>query len=424
MPVDYIDCHYARTATPTPPRLPLSGEVEAEICVVGGGLAGLSTALSLAERGRNVVLVEARRIGWGASGRNGGFLSPGFACGMPELVARVGLDQARELYGLSAQAVEQVKRRARDYQIDCDLRQTGGLKCWWTPDAEAARAEQEYIADTLGKAVEFWPREKLRAHLTTTRYHDALFSPAYNQFHPLNYALGVGRAIEAQGGRIFEDSPVTRLDLDGPAKSVTTEAGRVRAETVVMACGGYIDGLEPALSAALQPIATYVMVTEPLGERLKEVVRTEATVIDSRFDFDYWRPLSDTRMLWGGGVSIRRTDPHDLDRFMMSKLLAVFPQLKGIQAETAWGGLMGYPRHKMLQMGEVKPGAWYAMGFGGHGMATTTLAGELIAAAIAEGDDRYRLFAPFGLTWAGGVLGRTYAQALFWYYGLRDRLKG
>lgn len=423
MPAAYIDSYYARTATPTPPRPSLSGEIEAEVCVVGGGLAGLSTALSLVERGRSVALLEAQRIGWGASGRNGGFLSAGFACDTASLVQRLGIDHTRELYGLSFQAVEQVKRRAREYQIDCDLRETGGLKCWWRPDIQAVRDEQEYIADTLGRAVEFWPRDKVRAHFTTTRYHDALFFPENNQFHPLNYALGVGRAVESRGGRIFEESPVVQLALDGAEKVVTTAGGRVRAKTVVMACGGYINGLDPRVSGALQPIATYVMVTEPLGERLKEVVRTDATVVDSRFDFDYWRPLPDTRLLWGGGVSTRLSDPPNLKRFMLNKLLAVFPQLEGIRAETAWGGLMGYPRHKMLQMGEVKPGAWYCMGFGGHGMATTTLAGELVAAAIAEGDDRYKLFGPFGLDWAGGPIGRAYAQAVIWYYALRDKLR-
>ncbi len=423
MPAAYIDCHYVRTATPTAPRPPLAGEVEADVCVVGGGLAGLSTALSLAERGRSVVLVEAQRIAWGASGRNGGFLSPGYACDISGIVERVGLDRARELFALSEDAVGRVTRRVGEHEIDCDLRETGGLRCWWTPDADAARREQEYIADTLGRAVEFWPRDKLREHLVTTRYHDALYSPGHKQFHPLNYALGVARAVEAKGGRIFESSPVTGLDLDRAEKSVTTAAGRVRAKSVVMACGGYIDGLEPRLSGALQPIATYVMVTEPLGDRLAEAVRTQATVIDSRFDFDYWRPLPDTRLLWGGGVSTRRTDPSNLAQFMLNKLLAVFPQFAGIRAETAWGGLMGYPRHKMLQMGELSPGAWYCMGFGGHGMATTTLAGELVASAIAEGDDRYRLFAPYGLDWTGGAVGRAYVQALLWYYDLRDKLR-
>lgn len=424
MPADYIDCYYARTAKPTPPRPPLDGEVEAEICVVGGGLAGLSTALSLAERGKSVALVEAHRIGWGASGRNGGFLSAGFACDLSSIIEKVGLSQARLLYGLSGDAVERVKRRVEEHRIDCDLRETGGLKCWWTPDAEAARLEQEYIADTLGKEVEFWPRDKVRAHLTTDRYHDALLRPDAAQFHPLNYGLGVGRAIEAKGGRIFEASPVTRLDLESAEKTVATAHGRVRSKTVVMACGGYINGLEARMSAALQPIATYVMVTEPLGDRLREVVRTDATVIDSRFDFDYWRPLPDTRLLWGGGVSTRRSDPPNLKQFMLNKLLAVFPQLRGIRAETAWSGLMGYPVHKMLQLGELRPGAWYAMGFGGHGMGTTTLAGELIAAAIAEGDDRYKMFSPFGLTWAGGPVGRAYAQAMIWYFELRDRFRG
>ncbi|MGH6932065.1 MAG: FAD-dependent oxidoreductase, partial [Dongiaceae bacterium] len=147
-------------------------------------------------------------------------------------------------------------------------------------------------------------------------------------------------------------------------------------------------------------------------------------VWDSRYDFDYWRPLPDTRILWGGGFTILRNDPAKLGQIMLNKLLTVFPQLKGVRAESSWSGLMGYPRHRMPQFGEVAPGVWYGMGFGGHGMGTTTMAGELLAGAIAEGDDRYQLFRPYGLDWTGGPVGLVAAEAIIRWYRLRDWLSG
>jgi gamma-glutamylputrescine oxidase len=424
MTSSHIDSYYARTATPTTPRPPLSGDIETDICIIGGGLAGLSTALGLVERDKRVVVLEARRIAWGASGRNGGFVSAGFASGPEAVVKRVGRDRARELHALTRDAVRLVRRRIDDHAIPCQPVDFGAVKAWWTDDPEAAKREQAYMAETLGVELEFWPRERLRAELVTRRYHDALHDPNAFHFHPLNYAIGIAAAMEAQGGAIYEDSAVTGMALDAPTKTISTTGGRVRAKTVVIACGGYINGLHPRLSAAIQPIATYVMVTEPLGDRLRTAIRSPYAIIDSRFDFDYYRPLADTRILWGGGITIRRTEPRRLARIMLGKLMQVYPQLDGIKVDTAWAGLMGYPTHAMPQLGEVSPGAWYCMGFGGHGMATTAMAGELIAGAIAEGDDRYKLFAPFGLNWTGGPAGLAAVQTVYWSYKFRDWLKG
>lgn len=424
MNAEHIDSYYARTASSSPQRPALAGDVEAEVCVVGGGLAGLSTALSLVERKRSVVLLEARRVGWGASGRNGGFVGPGYAAGVDSVIKRVGLAQARQLYGLSAEAVELVRRRIARYAIACEPVEAGMLRAWWTDDRQEPQRVRDHLRETLGVELEFWPRERLRATLLTTRYHDALLYPGNFHFHPLNYALGVAAAVEAGGGRIFEASPATSLDLDGAEKRVRCAGGSVRPRQVVLACGGYIDGLHPKVSGAVRPIATWVMATEPLGERIKTAMRGPYSVIDSRFDFDYYRPLPDTRILWGGGITIRRSDPARLARIMLRKLLTVYPQLEGVRVESAWSGLMGYPRHSMVQIGEVSPGAWYAMGFGGHGMGTTTLAGELVAAAIADGDDRYRLFAPFGLAWTGGPAGLVAVEAIYRWHRFRDWLRG
>jgi gamma-glutamylputrescine oxidase len=419
----YIDYYYAQTANPAPERAALQGDIETEVCVIGGGLAGLNAALGLLERGRSAVVVEAERIAWGASGRNGGFVGRGYAGGPEALIKRVGAAQARKLLDLTVEAVDLIRRRITENQIACSPVASGMLRAWWTDNADEARRASEHVQETLGIGVEFWPREKLRETLVSKRYFDALYYPNNFHFHPLNYALGIAGMIENKGGRIFESSRVTRLELDGPVKFVHSAGGRIKAGKVIVACGGYIDGLHRKLSGALRPVATYVMVTEPLGDRLRTAIRGNHSVIDSRYDFDYYRPLLDTRIMWGGGITIRRSDPPNLRQMMLKKLLTVYPQLEGVRVESAWTGLMGYPRHKMPQIGEVSPGVWYTMGFGGHGMGTTTVTGELVAAAIAEGDDRYKMFAPFGLDWTGGVLGLGVVELIYRYYRFRDWLR-
>lgn len=386
-------------------------------------MAGLSTALGLAERGVSVALVEARRIAWGASGRNGGFVEAGFSKSLRSLEAQLGRDHALRLYGLSRDAVALIRRRMETYAIECGPIIDGIIQASWFDDADGMLRERDYMARMTGDEAEFWPRDKLGEMLISNRYYGGLFNARSFQFHPLNYSLGVAAAAEGQGARIFEGSAVTGLDLDERLKILRTGQGEIRAATVVMACGGYMDGLHRKLSAAIVPVATYVAVTEPLGERLQSAIRVPYAVHDTRFALDYYRPLHDSRILWGGRVSVRRSDPPDLADLMRGDLLKVYPQLSGIEMETAWGGLMSYAVHKMPQIGEVTPGVWYAMGFGGHGMNTTTMAGELVAGAIAEGDDRYRLFAPFGLTPTGGPIGAAAAQISYWFYGLRDALK-
>lgn len=421
----YVDSYYSRTVSPGAARPALEGDIETTVCVVGGGLAGLATALGLGERGVDVVLLEARQVGWGASGRNGGFVGSGYSLAPHRLVARVGLQRARELHALTHEAVALVRRRIAHYRMDCGPIIDGALRVSWFNDRDALRRTQDFLADNFDEPLEFWPRERVREVLHTNRYYDALFSDRKFQFHPLNYSRAMAAAAESRGASIFERSAVIGLDVLGANKTVHTANGRVRSAHVVIACGGYLDGLHRRLSAAIVPVATYVIATEPLGkERLRGAIEVPYTISDNRFASDYYRALADTRILWGGRISARRSEPAHLARFMLADLLKVYPQLEGTRVESAWYGLMSYAVHKMPQIGQLRDGPWYAMGFGGSGMGTTSVAGELIASAIAENDDRYRLFAPFGLTPTGGPLGVAAAQLTYWAYALRDAVRG
>lgn len=417
----HIDSHYSRTGHQSDGFSSLEGEVEAEVCVIGGGLAGLNTALGLAKRGHRAVLLEAKRIGWGASGRNGGFVAPGFALSAEALNRKVGMAQGRELHGLTSDAMALIRARIEDFAIDCDVVDGVVVASWFDRAEEMAKAAT-FCQEFLGERCELWPREQLREAYRSERYYEGLFFPNFFHMHPLNYCLGLAKAAAAAGAQIHEGSEVVGLDLSGPVKRVSTDKGRISAQHVVFCCSGYIGALFQPLARATLPVGTYVMVTEPLGDNLKKAVRAPYALADNRFAQDYYRPLPEGRLLWGGRVRALKP-PRDLSAAMLGDLLKVYPQLEGISADVAWEGTMGYATHKMPQIGQLKPGIWYCMGFGGHGLCPTTCGGELIAAAIAEGDDRYRLFAPFGLSYTGGLLGRYVTQCVYWSYELRDQFR-
>ena len=259
--------------------------------------------------------------------------------------------------------------------------------------------------------------------LQTTRYADALFEPRAFHFHPLKYIHGIAAAIEAQGVAIHEGTPAVAMERRGSGWLVRTPEAVIEAEHVVLACGGYLAGLRRQVDAAVLPIATYVMVTEPLGDRMHEVMRTRAAVYDTRFAFDYYRPLPDSRLLWGGRISVLDRSPEAVKRLLYRDLLKVFPQLDGIAIDYAWSGLMSYARHEMPQVGRIDDGLWLAQAFGGHGVAPTTFAGELLASAIAEDDQRWQEFRDYGLVSALKPAGFVGAQLSYWWLQAQDAWK-
>lgn len=420
------DSYYRATAPVRTPYPPLQGRRDAKVCVIGGGFAGLNTAIGLVERGvDSVVLLEAKQIGYGASGRNGGFVFGGFSLGEGELLRQLGPSGAKSLYRGTLDAVELIRARIARYAIDCDAVEAGVIWANWFRDPAVLKARQALLTEHYDARWQWLPQIDLRRLINSTRYGDALFERQGFHFHPLKYATGLAVAGAGQGVDIHEETPAARLERDGAAgwRVHTPGGAEVRAEHVVLACGGYLAGLRREVDASILPIATYVMVTEPLGERMDEVMTTRAAVYDTRFAFDYYRPLPDTRLLWGGRISVRDRSPAQVERLLYRDMLKVFPQLRGVRIEHAWSGLMSYARHQMPQVGEVEPGLWMAQAFGGHGVAPTTFAGELLASAIADGDARWRELVDYGLPSAWKPAGFVAAQLSYWWAGAKDAWK-
>ena len=392
--------------------------------MVGGGFAGLNTALGLAERGvRDVLVLESEQIGFGASGRNGGFVFGGFSRGEDALLRELGPERARALYAGTTDAVERIRARIDRYAIDCERVEGGVLWANWFRDPDVLRDRQRLLAEAYGAQWQWVPEVELRQCVKSARYHDGLFEPHAFHFHPLKYAHGLCDAAAGQGVVVHEHSPAVALDRVGAGWRIRTPEGEVHARTVVLACGGYLARLRRRVDAGVLPIATYVMVTEPMGARMDEVLTTGAAVYDTRFAFDYYRPLPDTRLLWGGRISVLDRSPRAVERLLLRDMHKVFPQLDGVRIDYAWSGLMSYARHQMPQLGEIEPGLWLAQAFGGHGVAPTTFAGELLASAIAEGDTRWRGLADYGLVSALKPAGFLGAELSYWWAEAKDAWK-
>lgn len=415
---DYPNTYYAATMRPTAVRPSLSTTVAADVCVVGGGLAGLSTAWELVSRGRSVVLIEAVRVGWGASGRNGGFVLQGWAEGLRAIEKRCGAERARALFRLSLEGVDIVRDTITQHGLpNCDST-TGKLSVVRYDSGDALRRVRDHLAAEVGFELEYLDTAEVRSRLNTRRYFQALRDSHGFHFHPLNYCLGLAGLIEGAGGLVFENTPMTGVESRGAGHRVTTAAGAIDCGAVVYCGGGYGGPEFGPLRRAFLPIATYVVLTERLGDRLADVVRTTDAVGDDRRASDYYRVVDGDRLLWGGRITTRHLqDEKRLATLLTRDILDVYPQLAGVRIEKAWSGLMGYARHKMPHIRSLGGGIWTCASFGGHGMNTAPIGGRVVAEAICGESDRYRLFAPYGLDWNGGPFGPPVAQAV--YAGLK-----
>ncbi len=416
--------YYRATAGDHPPASTLRGRHDVRVVIVGAGLAGLNTAVSLVERGCNDVMVlERHEVGFGASGRNGGFVFSGYSLGEAALLQQLGEARARRVFQRSVDAVEKVRARIHDNAIECDAVEQGVIWANWFRDPSILRDRQKLLADHFDAHWDWLSAEQMDERIHSDRYSEGLFESHAFHMHPLKYIRALAKLVQDNGAAVHERSPVEHLQHDGAHWCVRTAEGEVHAQHVVLACGGYLAGLRREVDRAVLPIATYVTVTEPLGERLDACLSTQAAVYDTRFAFDYYRPLADTRLLWGGRISTRNRDPAHVERLLRRDLHKVFPQLDGVGMDYAWSGWMSYARHQMPQVGGNGDGLWWAQAFGGHGLAPTTSAGELLAAAIADRDEDWRDLSGFGLSRSFRAAGAIAAQATYWWLQARDRLR-
>jgi len=414
------DTFYAATAVARPPRSRLMQDIDTGVCIVGGGFAGLWIARALARRGYDVAVLEGGTVAGQASGRNGGFVSAGYAERYPRIVDRVGLDHAKSLYALSRQGMDIIGNMLAEGTPGLEP-VPGRLNVRRYDDEEGARREADFLGEHFGHEMVVWPTERVRETLKTERYYQALHDAEAFAIHPLNLALALAAEIEQHGGRIFEQTTAIGADLEGVRKWIATESGRVRAQKVVFCGSAFIGGGFPALARTILPVSTYVGVTKPIPEQLKEAIRYAGGIADTRRAGDYYRIVGE-RLLWGGRISTRTRTPRRLGRWLARDITRVYPSLRGVEIEYAWSGIMGYAIHRMPQIGMLRPGAWVASGFGGHGLNTTAIAGELISTAIIDNDERWRQFIPFGLVWAGGGVGRRATQAVYWGMQIRDKI--
>jgi gamma-glutamylputrescine oxidase len=417
----YVETYYRTRLGAAPARPPLSETLEAEVCVIGGGLAGLATALELARAGRSVCVLEAERIAWGASGRNGGFVSPGYSAGYDTIVRRVGADDARALHRLSIEGMTAVADNIAALAITGAIVVKGALSASRHEATRALQAQRDRMAREFDYETEVWSRERVREVLRSERYHQGFHQPQAFHFDPLCYARALAVEIERLGGRVFEGSPASGIEKAGAGQLVSTARGSVRAADVVIATGGYTGRLAPRLHASYLPIATYVMLTRAAPELIGTAVRTSAAIGDRRRAGDYYRLVDDgRRILWGGKITTHTREPRRLADLLHATMTSTYPQLRGLEVDFAWSGLMAYAHHLMPQVGALEPGLWYCTAFGGHGMNTTAIGGRVVAEAILGETDRYRLFAPFGLAWNGGPAGRMAVQATYWALQAQD----
>jgi glycine/D-amino acid oxidase-like deaminating enzyme len=386
--------------------------LDVDVCVIGGGLAGLTSALEITRRGWSVALLEADRVGNGASARNLGFVVPGYAEDIETMIERIGLDHTKELWALSETGVDYVRRTIAETGMAGVDPIDGWLKVSKIDDWRELRNKVERLR-WIGAGAEAWHADRVREVLPSEHYFGAIHVPNAFHIHPLNYTIGMARLAEAAGARIFEETPAVAIDGAGVRKRVQTPSGRVRAAHVVLAANVQLGPLLPRLGATLMPGTNYVIETEPLGDALADVVRYRGAVTDTdRFD-NHYRIVGGDRLQWSGGITIRQKEPHRFASALVKRVKQIFPQLGEIKVAHVWSGTFGRTLHHMPQIGEIERGLWVASGFGRHGLNTTALAGELVARGIVENDQTWRLFWPYELVWAGGRFFRAVAQTMY-----------
>lgn len=419
----YPHSYYAATATPFAPCPVFKGEAQADICVIGGGYTGLSSALHLAEAGYKVVLLEAQRLGFGASGRNGGQVGSGQRQDQLWLEAHLGQGDARRMWDLGEAAKALVKSRIKRHAMPVTFHAGVAHACRSASELRHAQELAEKMAQDYDyHEIDTLDQKAIRALIGSDDYIGGDLDHGAGHLHPLNFALGLAQAAKDAGVQLYEGSEVHDI-RPGPKPVVSTASGKIHCDQVVLACNGYLGGLSGPVAARVMPINNFIIATEPLGERAAQILSKPVAVADSRFVVNYWRLSEDNRLLFGGGESYGYRFP-DITSTVMKPMLQVYPQLKGVKVDYAWGGTLAITMNRMPYFARPAANVWSASGYSGHGVAMATLAGQILSQAIRGQMESFDLMAKLpAQRFPGGPAMRQPLLALaMTYYALRDRM--
>jgi len=421
----HTDSWYAASANRDLSFPRLEGDREVDVCIIGGGYTGLSSAIHLRRRGYSVILLEANKVGWGASGRNGGHVGTGQRVDQPELEKMVGDERARALWDLGLEAVDTVCGLIDEFAIDCELK-TGNLHVASSAQAgEDLAGEAEHLAARYGyDQLRYVPPKELPEWTSAQGMHGGLMDYGARHLHPLNYALGLAAAARDLGAELFEDSRVLDYRED-TAVRVRTACGTVKASYLVLGCNGYLDKLEKRCAGRIMPINNYMLATEPLPEETaRRLIRDDASMSDTRFVINYWKLSADNRLLFGGGETYTRTFPSDIKAFVQPYMLKIYPELEDVTVAYGWGGTLAITMSRLPDLGRLSARIFYAHGYSGHGVPIATLAGKILAEVISGSAERFDIMAgmPTRRFPGGTVLRFPGLVAGMLFYSLRDRL--
>jgi gamma-glutamylputrescine oxidase len=422
---EHTDSYYAATVNRRTGYPPLENDIEAEVVVVGAGFSGVNTALELAERGVDVVLLEANRIGWGASGRNGGQIIGGIGHDPERFEKHIGKDGVAAIYQMGLEARDIIRERIERYSIDCDLK-WGYCDVALKPRHMKQFAEWRDFRKSIGNQHDYTllDRDELKQYVNSERYLGGLLNYANGHIHPLNLCLGEAAAAESLGTRIFEQSRVVEL-VQGELPRVVTERGSVSAAKVILCGNAYLGGLVDRMASRVLPSSSSVIATAPLAPELaRKLLPGDVAVCDPRTALDYFRLSADGRMLFGGLSNYTGLEPEDVEGVLRRKMERVFPELAGVAVEHAWSGLIGIGINRMPQLGHLSERVAYIQAYSGHGVAPTHIMARITAEMLTGQPDRFNVFSriphwPF----PGGKLLRRPALALgMSWYKLLDTL--
>ena len=419
----YPPSYYAATATPFAEQPALQGEVQADVCIIGGGYTGLSAALHLAELGYSVVLLEAQRLGFGASGRNGGQVGSGQRQDQDWLEDAAGKTAAHQMWDMAEEAKALVKSLIRAHDMPVTFHQGVATACWHDADLRSTLRSAEKLERDYGYiALEHLDQHAIGAVIGSKVFKGGVIDHGAGHIHPLNFALGLAKAALAAGTKLFERSEVIQI-VQGPKPLVRTAQGQVRAGQVILACNGYLGELDASVASRVMPINNFILATEPLGEAAADLLSQNIAVADTKFVVNYWRLSDDTRLLFGGGESYGYRFP-DIVKTVRKPMLSIYPQLADAKIDYAWGGTLAITTNRMPCFTRPAPNILSASGYSGHGVAMATMAGKVLAATVAGQSAQFDLLADLpqrGFPGGAALRWPLLVLAMTWY-GLRDRL--